>query len=132
MTFRYRALANRLSTTTAASIPQFRLQLQTRPFSQTQPIMADLVKNLISKADGSSNDDKQKTPDGETASDRLIANAKATKVEYRRLGNSGLKVSVPIFGCMSIGTDEWQPWVKNEAEALPLLKAAYDRGLNTV
>jgi aryl-alcohol dehydrogenase-like predicted oxidoreductase len=43
-----------------------------------------------------------------------------SKCEYRRLGKSGLKVSVPIFGCMSFGDVRTM-----------LLKAAYDRGLNT-
>jgi hypothetical protein len=38
------------------------------------------------------------------------------KVEYRRLGNSGLRVSVPILGAMSLGTDKWWSWVKNEDE----------------
>ncbi|KAL1957876.1 hypothetical protein VTO42DRAFT_5441 [Malbranchea cinnamomea] len=54
-----------------------------------------------------------------------------TKAEYRRLGNSGLYISVPILGAMSFGSPEWQPWVIGEEQALPLLKAAYDRGLNT-
>ncbi|CAI7632552.1 hypothetical protein PCG10_006801 [Penicillium crustosum] len=54
-----------------------------------------------------------------------------TKVEYRRLGNSGLRVSVPIVGCMSIGNPEWANWVIGPEKALPLLKAAYDRGVNT-
>lgn len=57
-----------------------------------------------------------------------IANSKA---EYRQLGKSGLRVSVPIFGAMSIGHKAWMPWLVEEQEALPLLKAAYDRGLNT-
>jgi len=56
---------------------------------------------------------------------------KESKAEYRRLGNSGLKVSVPILGAMSIGSSKWQPWVIEEEESLPLLKAAYDRGLTT-
>ncbi|KAI1799528.1 Aldo/keto reductase [Daldinia bambusicola] len=54
-----------------------------------------------------------------------------TKVEYRRLGNSGLKISVPVFGCMSFGDTRSLSWAIEEEEALPLLKAAYDRGLNT-
>jgi len=58
----------------------------------------------------------------------LLAESKA---EYRRLGKSGLKVSVPILGAMSIGSEKWQPWVIGEEESLPLLKAAYDRGLTT-
>jgi aryl-alcohol dehydrogenase-like predicted oxidoreductase len=54
-----------------------------------------------------------------------------TKVEYRRLGQSGLRISVPILGAMSLGDPEAMSWVVPEEEALPLLKAAYDRGLNT-
>ncbi|KAL2831394.1 NADP-dependent oxidoreductase domain-containing protein [Aspergillus cavernicola] len=55
----------------------------------------------------------------------------ATKVDYRLLGNSGLRVSVPIVGCMSIGNPEWADWVIGPGQALPLLKAAYDRGVTT-
>ncbi|KAI2606596.1 NADP-dependent oxidoreductase domain-containing protein [Hypoxylon sp. NC1633] len=54
-----------------------------------------------------------------------------TKVEYRLLGKSGLRVSVPIVGCMSIGNPEWADWVIGPEKALPLLKAAYDAGVNT-
>jgi aryl-alcohol dehydrogenase-like predicted oxidoreductase len=53
------------------------------------------------------------------------------KAIYRRLGASGLRVSVPILGAMSLGDARWQPWVLEESEALPLLKAAYDRGITT-
>lgn len=55
-----------------------------------------------------------------------------TKVDYKLVGNSGLRVSVPIIGCMSIGNPEWASWVQGPEKALPLLKAAYDRGINTV
>ncbi|EXJ77616.1 alcohol dehydrogenase [Capronia epimyces CBS 606.96] len=55
-----------------------------------------------------------------------------TKVSYVQLGASGLQVSVPILGAMSIGHKDWQPWVlDDEAEVDKLLKGAYDRGLNT-
>ncbi|EJT98875.1 Aldo/keto reductase [Dacryopinax primogenitus] len=53
------------------------------------------------------------------------------QVEYRRLGNSGLRVSVPILGAMSFGSKLQMPWVIEEEEALQLLKAAWDRGINT-
>ncbi|ESZ99367.1 putative aldo-keto reductase [Sclerotinia borealis F-4128] len=56
---------------------------------------------------------------------------KEFKMEYTRLGNSGLKISKVIFGAMSFGSSEWQDWVLDEDEALPLLKHAYDLGLNT-
>ena len=41
-----------------------------------------------------------------------------------RLGNSGLKVSKIILGCMSYGTPEWQKWVLPEEEALKQIKFA--------
>ncbi|KAF2020716.1 Aldo/keto reductase [Aaosphaeria arxii CBS 175.79] len=53
------------------------------------------------------------------------------KMEYVNLGKSGLKVSKVILGCMSYGSDKWQDWILNEDESLPLLKYAYDRGINT-
>lgn len=62
----------------------------------------------------------------------LAKSLEETKVDYRRVGNSGLRVSVPIVGCMSIGNPEWAPWVLGPDKALPLLKAAFDRGVNTV
>lgn len=36
---------------------------------------------------------------------------KELKMEYTRLGNSGLKISKVIFGAMSFGSSEWQDWV---------------------
>lgn len=76
---------------------------------------------------------------------------KKDQVEYRRLGKSGLRVSVPILGAMSFGSDKWLPWVINEdkvrldlfsetsvgigvdvgRQALELLKAAWDHGVTT-
>ncbi|TDL18332.1 hypothetical protein BD410DRAFT_502388 [Rickenella mellea] len=44
----------------------------------------------------------------------------------------GLRVSVPIIGGGSFGTDRWQPWIINEAKALSILKAAWDRGINAI
>jgi len=63
--------------------------------------------------------------------DPVIKGINETKAEYKRLGKSGLRVSVPILGAMSFGDPAWQPWVIEEDAALPLLKAAYGRGLNT-
>ncbi|KIJ47480.1 hypothetical protein M422DRAFT_28808 [Sphaerobolus stellatus SS14] len=53
-------------------------------------------------------------------------------VTYRRLGRSGLKISVPIVGAMSFGSPEWAPWVIDKEKALPMLKAAWDLGINTI
>lgn len=52
-------------------------------------------------------------------------------MEYVRLGKSGLKISKVVLGCMSYGTSQWQQWVLNEDAALPLLKHAFDVGINT-
>ncbi|KAF4463172.1 alcohol dehydrogenase [Fusarium albosuccineum] len=54
-------------------------------------------------------------------------------MEYTRLGNTGLKISKIILGCMSFGSSKWEgsPWILDEAEGLELLKAAYDNGINT-
>ncbi|KAI9819932.1 MAG: hypothetical protein M1827_006502 [Pycnora praestabilis] len=62
-----------------------------------------------------------------------MANAtiEASKAVYKQLGKSGLRVSIPILGAMSIGSEKWQPWVLDEEKSFPILKAAYDRGINT-
>ncbi|KAL5536462.1 hypothetical protein ACEPAF_284 [Sanghuangporus sanghuang] len=54
------------------------------------------------------------------------------KVGYHQLGRSGLRVSVPILGGMSFGSPKWAPWVLPEEKALPILKAAWDMGINTI
>ncbi|OLN89756.1 Versiconal hemiacetal acetate reductase 4 [Colletotrichum chlorophyti] len=61
----------------------------------------------------------------------LKSSLESTKVQYKQLGSSGLRVSVPILGCLSFGDPKILPWVIGEEEALPILKAAYERGLNT-
>jgi hypothetical protein len=50
------------------------------------------------------------------------------QVEYRRLGKSGLRVSVPILGAMSFGSDKWVEWVINEAEVRNFLVKVANRG----
>ncbi len=60
-----------------------------------------------------------------------MAKNNVPKATYRQLGKSGLRVSNPILGAMSIGDSRWQSWVMDEDASLPLLKAAYDRGINT-
>ncbi|KAL1691119.1 NADP-dependent oxidoreductase domain-containing protein [Schizophyllum commune] len=62
----------------------------------------------------------------------------APSAKYVQLGKSGLRISVPILGAMSYGnpkwaaTDESTQWVLDEERALPILKAAWDRGINTI
>ncbi|KAL4915696.1 NADP-dependent oxidoreductase domain-containing protein [Aspergillus aurantiobrunneus] len=70
-----------------------------------------------------------------TLRDLVAAWGKETKprMEYQRLGKSSLKVSRIILGCMTFGNPSWEgsPWVLPEQDALPLLKKAYDCGINT-
>lgn len=61
----------------------------------------------------------------------LITRPPTTSMGYNRLGRSGLKVSKIILGAMSFGSKEWQKWVLEEEDALPLLKHAYEVGINT-
>lgn len=37
-----------------------------------------------------------------------------------------------MLGCMSFGDSNWQPWPLDEEKALPILKHAYDRGIDTL
>ncbi|KAF7294863.1 Aldo-ket-red domain-containing protein [Mycena indigotica] len=52
-------------------------------------------------------------------------------LRYVRLGNSGLKVSKIILGCMTYGTPEWQSWVLGEEEGIQHIKEAYENGIQT-
>lgn len=54
-----------------------------------------------------------------------------TKVEYAQLGSSGLRVSVPVLGAMTLGTSKWEKYVLEEEPSLEILKAAYDRGITS-
>ncbi|KAL1714222.1 NADP-dependent oxidoreductase domain-containing protein [Schizophyllum commune] len=62
----------------------------------------------------------------------------APSAKYVQLGKSGLRISVPIVGAASYGNPKWAAteestqWVLDEEHALPILKAAWDRGINTI
>lgn len=54
----------------------------------------------------------------------MKASIGSTKFEYRRLGKSGLHMSVSILGAMSIGSSQWGSWVLEEEKVIasfPLL-----------
>ncbi|KIP06727.1 hypothetical protein PHLGIDRAFT_118676 [Phlebiopsis gigantea 11061_1 CR5-6] len=53
------------------------------------------------------------------------------KMQYTRLGNSGLKVSRIILGTMQYGVKSWKSWVLDEEEAVKHVKFAYDAGIQT-
>jgi aryl-alcohol dehydrogenase-like predicted oxidoreductase len=51
-------------------------------------------------------------------------------MKYVNLGSTGLKVSQICLGTMTFGSPEWRNWVMGEADAIPFIKAALDRGIN--
>ncbi|KAI0338455.1 Aldo/keto reductase [Trametopsis cervina] len=56
----------------------------------------------------------------------------STHTTYKYVGKSGLRVSLPVIGAMSYGDKVWAPWMIAQDQALPILKAAFDRGVNTI
>jgi len=62
-----------------------------------------------------------------------MASQHTVPMQYQRLGSSGLKISRIILGCMTFGNPYWEgsPWIIDEDKSLPLLKKAYDAGINT-
>ncbi|MFB6284767.1 MAG: aldo/keto reductase [Halobacteria archaeon] len=51
-------------------------------------------------------------------------------MEYTTLGNTGMEVSRICLGCMSFGSDDWRPWVKDEEFGKELVDRAVDLGIN--
>ena len=51
-------------------------------------------------------------------------------MQYRRLGNTGLKISRLCFGMMSFGSSVWRPWVLDEEASLPVIQRAIESGIN--
>ena len=45
-----------------------------------------------------------------------MADKQLPQAEYRQLGKSGLRVSVPILGAMSVGDKRWMDWVIEQDE----------------
>ncbi|KXS18751.1 oxidoreductase [Gonapodya prolifera JEL478] len=52
------------------------------------------------------------------------------KMKYVRLGKTGLQVSRLTLGMMSYGDKRWAEWVIEEEDALPIIKYAWDSGIN--
>lgn len=53
-------------------------------------------------------------------------------MQYRNLGNTGLKISPLCLGCMSFGAPERgdHPWTLPEPQSRPLIRKAIDLGIN--
>jgi hypothetical protein len=58
----------------------------------------------------------------------LAESIENSKAEYRKLGKSGLRDSVPIFRAMSIGHKDWIPWLAEEQGRYLCLKLRTTEG----
>ena len=56
-----------------------------------------------------------------------IADSRRIRMDYVRLGKTGLEVSRLCLGCMTYGTPErgTHPWTLDEAATRPLIKQAW-------
>jgi len=52
------------------------------------------------------------------------------KMTYKKLGNTGLKVSRLCLGCMSFGDKKWREWMLPKEEGFKLIEAAWKAGIN--
>ena len=50
-------------------------------------------------------------------------------MEYTHLGATGLRVSRLCLGMMSYGSSSWRPWVLDEPDAEPIVRAAVEGGI---
>lgn len=53
-------------------------------------------------------------------------------MKYVRLGNSGLNVSKVCLGTMNMGSKQWKPWIYDEAESEPIVRHAFESGINFI
>jgi aryl-alcohol dehydrogenase (NADP+) len=52
------------------------------------------------------------------------------KMQYTRLGSSGLTVSRICLGTMTYGSKKWREWMLEEEEARPFIRRALELGIN--
>jgi len=61
----------------------------------------------------------------------MTTNTKKSGMIYRRLGETGLKVSAICLGCMSFGDSKnWMPWVMEKDDGVKLVEKAWKAGIN--
>jgi aryl-alcohol dehydrogenase (NADP+) len=51
-------------------------------------------------------------------------------MDYVNLGSTGLKVSRICLGTMTYGSKKWRPWILEEEESQPFIRAALEGGIN--
>src|SRR5260370_15612762 len=70
-----------------------------------------------------------KTAHGRRASALLM---ETQRMEYVRLGQSGLKVSRLCLRTMNMGTPQWKPWIFDEQKSEPIVRHALEAGVNFI
>jgi 1-deoxyxylulose-5-phosphate synthase len=53
-------------------------------------------------------------------------------MRYARMGRAGMQVSRLGLGMMSMGAAKWRPWVLGEDEARPIVRRAFELGINFI
>ncbi len=51
-------------------------------------------------------------------------------MDYVRLGSTGVQVSRLCLGTMTYGSSKWRPWVLDDEQSRPLIRAALEAGIN--
>lgn len=51
-------------------------------------------------------------------------------MRYLNLGRSSIRVSRLCLGCMGFGDTAWRGWVLNEDDSRPIIRAAFEAGIN--
>ncbi|KAJ3319063.1 hypothetical protein HDU93_003807, partial [Gonapodya sp. JEL0774] len=54
------------------------------------------------------------------------------KMQFVRMGNTGLKVSRLCLGTMTLGSKKALDWALDEPESIELLQAAWEMGINFI
>src|SRR5579864_8768665 len=52
------------------------------------------------------------------------------RMQYIKLGKTGLMVSRLCLGAMTYGSSQWRPWVLDEEAARPFFRRAIEGGIN--
>src|SRR6478672_10434866 len=52
------------------------------------------------------------------------------RMDYVRLGSTGLKVSRLCLGCMTYGSRKWRDWILEDEESRPFFRRALEAGIN--
>ena len=88
-------------------------------YNPTKIIETDLTEKVNGDANGKVNGFQRPSvfaEDARIVPRSLSQSIAATKAVYRKVGDSGLRVSNPILGTLGFGDSRWLPWCIEEEE----------------